>query len=309
VTKAAKSARVAKAAHRGGAWGRDFSERFRALRAALGALGKPLGVNRFAEKYGIPASQISSYENGTRLPEAKAMREIAKATGVSLDWLLLGDGRLTEPRFRAPEHQDGPRSFSLVELHAMMRIYFGNEIGALFGIDPERLQLDAAALLDRVIEEEAKHFENWRAQTDAISTALNGVRRDIGDLEAEITLGIAPSPTHASLGQRVGRGLIGHLVVGGRARRRNEADERLDGIHAALQALASSSRGAVRLLPEHNRAAQPTTDDAADEFVRVAGRGKSDSPTTGNMTGGDYSPRASHALPKTKKATPKHKRR
>ena len=80
-----RTANQAKAEHRGGEWGRDFSARLLALKGGT-------GVNKWAERVGLSQGLVSAYINGTRLPGAESLRAIAERTGVSLDWLLLGWG-------------------------------------------------------------------------------------------------------------------------------------------------------------------------------------------------------------------------
>ncbi len=51
-----------------------------------------LGVRKFAGQLGLSPSLVSSYLNGTRLPTAATLRAVGERTGVSLDWLLFGEG-------------------------------------------------------------------------------------------------------------------------------------------------------------------------------------------------------------------------
>lgn len=49
-----------------------------------------------ARQLGIPASTYLGYENGDREPGKDAARRLAKAYKVSLDWLLTGEGSLSD---------------------------------------------------------------------------------------------------------------------------------------------------------------------------------------------------------------------
>jgi phage repressor protein C with HTH and peptisase S24 domain len=47
-----------------------------------------------AEKLGVSLVSIQNYENGTREPSATFVVNFAKMAGVSLEWLLLGEGQM-----------------------------------------------------------------------------------------------------------------------------------------------------------------------------------------------------------------------
>jgi len=53
----------------------------------------------FAAKCGLPSSTISNYRRNKAIPTIDKVARIAQATGVSLDWLILGEG----PPFRGDE--------------------------------------------------------------------------------------------------------------------------------------------------------------------------------------------------------------
>lgn len=47
----------------------------------------------FARQCGVPESSVRQWVDGTSLPSAEKLIAIANATGVSIDWLLLGKGQ------------------------------------------------------------------------------------------------------------------------------------------------------------------------------------------------------------------------
>ncbi|MBA3522496.1 MAG: helix-turn-helix domain-containing protein, partial [Gemmatimonadales bacterium] len=69
-----------------------MAERLRRLKDAR-------GVRKWADQLGLSPSLLSSYLNGGRLPNTETLRAISDRTGVSLDWLLFGEGG-EEPAMR-----------------------------------------------------------------------------------------------------------------------------------------------------------------------------------------------------------------
>lgn len=59
------------------------------IREAAGLIG---GLRRLSEKAEIVESTIAKWVAGTTEPKAQGMASVAKATGVSLDWLIAGQG-------------------------------------------------------------------------------------------------------------------------------------------------------------------------------------------------------------------------
>lgn len=84
--------------YRAGKRGAAFADRLRALMGPAGP--QRLGVRTFADRVGVAPSQISAYLSGARLPDLETLWGISDATGVSLDWLLLGEGGASEPRYQ-----------------------------------------------------------------------------------------------------------------------------------------------------------------------------------------------------------------
>lgn len=74
-----------------------LAERFRTLRQALGHTQAEI-----AAATGIPLPTWKKYESGDREPGAAALAALA-STGVSLHWLLTGDGELWRDREAAPD--------------------------------------------------------------------------------------------------------------------------------------------------------------------------------------------------------------
>jgi transcriptional regulator with XRE-family HTH domain len=64
----------------------DIGKRIVLLREALG-----YGQGAFAQLTGLTQSGLSNYEAGTRRPEIDKAIQIVQKTGVTLDWIYLGD--------------------------------------------------------------------------------------------------------------------------------------------------------------------------------------------------------------------------
>lgn len=148
-----RTAKQARREHRGGEWGRGVAERLWALKGAA-------GVRAFAERVGVAPSLVSSYLNGGRLPTAERLQRIAERTGVSLDWLLLGEGGAA-PRFRGQDRNQA-------ELEADVAAYVARAASPLLVkafVDPavQRVEVDGALVLRRAVETELTEAERWLA--------------------------------------------------------------------------------------------------------------------------------------------------
>lgn len=66
---------------------KGIPERLRELRKDFG-----LSQERLAQDLGIAVFTVQKWERGSFLPGAKALIAIAEKYGVSLNWLLLGEG-------------------------------------------------------------------------------------------------------------------------------------------------------------------------------------------------------------------------
>lgn len=83
----------------------DFSKRFRELRGDKTQA-------EFAEMIGVSRPTVGYYENGTRLPDAITLRQIAERCKVSSDWLLgLSDFDITAAKEVTAEALGLPQSF------------------------------------------------------------------------------------------------------------------------------------------------------------------------------------------------------
>jgi len=69
----------------------------RALALRIAEVRGTRSQRQFARDLGVFQQNVNRYENGTT-PHADFLIKLAVAEGVSLDWLLLGKGRMKRPR-------------------------------------------------------------------------------------------------------------------------------------------------------------------------------------------------------------------
>lgn len=90
----------------------DFARRLQSLREAYaGAIDLPeLSASEFARMLGIPLASYEAYERGDHEPPLSVLVLFHSKTGVSLDWLIAGDGDHRRPDRRVLQR---PRSAPL----------------------------------------------------------------------------------------------------------------------------------------------------------------------------------------------------
>ncbi len=76
----------------------DIAGRIRMVRGNLSQV-------KFAEKIGLSQRTIANYENGDNIPNAEVVTRISDIFGVSLDWLLKGQGAI-HPELASSEQSD-----------------------------------------------------------------------------------------------------------------------------------------------------------------------------------------------------------
>jgi transcriptional regulator with XRE-family HTH domain len=81
---------------------RAFAARLRAARVTAG-----FETNAdLAREIGVEAETYNRWERGETEPGLASLSKIRRATGVSLDWLVAGDQRATEPENPYPTKND-----------------------------------------------------------------------------------------------------------------------------------------------------------------------------------------------------------
>ncbi|MFU6235016.1 helix-turn-helix domain-containing protein [Pseudomonas aeruginosa] len=86
------------------------------LRSALEAKG--LSIKEAAEACGIPYRSFQNYTLGLREPNAEALGTISSQLGISVDWLLTGDGQMLRgvPVGETHSGAENPREQALLAL-------------------------------------------------------------------------------------------------------------------------------------------------------------------------------------------------
>ncbi|MFA0752052.1 MAG: hypothetical protein SLRJCFUN_002455 [Candidatus Fervidibacter sp.] len=117
--------------------------RLRQLREQLG-----LSQNRFAKLAGIPQPKISRWESGKEAPSAKYLLKLARALGVPVEALLLGEG---------VETRDGQ---AIVRLPVAVKVRAGEAVPPTI-LDSETIEvtLDMAQKADAVVEVKGDSME------------------------------------------------------------------------------------------------------------------------------------------------------
>ena len=171
---ATKPARARKAKdYPGGPWGYRLAQRLRILVTRAG------GVRKFAIRLSDPDSEfspalVSAYLNGTRQPGTKSLRLISERAGVSLDWLLFGEGG-EEPRRRGESWTRGEFEDELAAriIHGLADAAADGEL--VPGEHYSGWTCFAQGILDRAITEQVRtlrEFREWRRRIKAVRAAL-----------------------------------------------------------------------------------------------------------------------------------------
>lgn len=117
----------------------SFSNRLKALRSQLG-----LSQRDFAQKVGITASALSTYENGQKNPSVNVAVKIASEFNVSLDWLC---GLKGTPKIFIP---DNATPFDLQ--NALDGLLLLIQAGLITIYDSERVDLESIDYTDIINE-------------------------------------------------------------------------------------------------------------------------------------------------------------
>jgi transcriptional regulator with XRE-family HTH domain len=112
-----------------------------------------LTQQEFADTTGIHVQQIKRYEAGSSQPSAEALKKIAKAFGITTDWLLFEDSE------RGPDEN--------------LRLQFE----AVSQLPPEEQSIVKEVLDSLIIKYQTRRWDSMRAATAApINQAVTGKR-------------------------------------------------------------------------------------------------------------------------------------
>ena len=162
----------------GGKWGDGVRERLRAVIRENGPSNAA-----FAHRCGVEPPRVSEWVGGDQLPSFANLRQICAETGVSADWLLLGDGG-TSP---LPRQQSRSMAALEEDLAAAVRVHVHRrEAAGAFDTNPGsgvRMSLhgwivDGAGLLADICENEEQKVRDW-IEWEAKTEPLQGISEDI----------------------------------------------------------------------------------------------------------------------------------
>lgn len=161
----------------GGRWGDEIRERLRALIRVEG------GSNRaFARRCGLTASRVSEWLGGEQLLSLARMRDIAERTGVSLDWLVMGECG-SEPVYRAQSRTQKELELDLAV--AVRREIHRREAEGAFDLNgthtrmsEESWWVDGRGVLQDAIDAEVLRVREW-IKYEEETKALAGIADDI----------------------------------------------------------------------------------------------------------------------------------
>lgn len=167
----------------------NLGERLKSARKRAG-----LNMRALAERAGVSAQAISKYERGLDIPSSAVSIRLAKALGVSLEWLLRPTQvSLSTPSYRSHRSQLGSRVKEQLEEQVREWLERYMTIEDIMG---ER-QLFQLPPISRVIEHEEDAelvAEELRRSWNLGDDAIPGL---ISTLEAQgICIGVMPAPDH-----------------------------------------------------------------------------------------------------------------
>ena len=161
----------------GGAWGDGVRNRLRTLVRVEG------GSNRaFARHCGISPARVSEWLGGMQLPSLTQLRVLSKRTGVSLDWLVLGEGGAE------PAYHNQTRTRNELELDlavAVRREIHRRESRGVFDVTDTQTRIgltswwvDGRGILEDAVEAEEQKVRQWITFEEETKT-LDGISQDI----------------------------------------------------------------------------------------------------------------------------------
>lgn len=169
-----------KKARAGGRWGDGFRERLGILIRAKTAGNQA----HFAALCGLHATRVSGWLAGKVLPKLDTIGAIARATSVSVDWLLEGKGH-DEQETAEPVYRGQWRTKPDLEDDIAKRIR--RDIGALplNVLTPDDFELDVPALLKKftgMVRDDMHTYEQWyRSSYQRAESAVHFVKQVVSE--------------------------------------------------------------------------------------------------------------------------------
>jgi transcriptional regulator with XRE-family HTH domain len=147
-----------------------LAKRANALRSKPGALC-----------YAWSTTRVADYRRGEKSPGADHLKVLAEVLDVSADWLLFGSGPMSRTQDRPTKAlADDIAAEVRRRLHARLRWPDDEQDARFEALQPEHLDIDASALLERITGDLEREF---RAEADQMLYTANVERMTVEQAE------------------------------------------------------------------------------------------------------------------------------
>ncbi|MBB4077046.1 transcriptional regulator with XRE-family HTH domain [Bartonella fuyuanensis] len=126
----------------------ELAKRFREIRRALGFAER----KQFAKHLGITAGSIGTYETGISEPTASVLSKYQEVCGISLDWLVTGNGEMFSDMAKAKAAGFKPQTIPAGLMKKLGRIAYTTYRDAKIKLPPEDIAELAAELYKKLQE-------------------------------------------------------------------------------------------------------------------------------------------------------------
>ncbi|ATP11788.1 hypothetical protein BHOIPH791_05300 [Bartonella henselae] len=126
----------------------ELAKRFREVRRILGFTER----KQFAEHLGVTAGSIGTYETGVSEPTASALSKYQEICGVSLDWLVTGNGEMFTDMAKAKAAGFKPQAIPAGLMKRLGHLAYTTYHDAKITLPPEDVAELAAGLYGKLQE-------------------------------------------------------------------------------------------------------------------------------------------------------------
>lgn len=119
----------------------------------------PVERDEFATLLGVPKGTLAGYERGERFPPPEVLRAIRRQTGVSLDWLIAGEGEMRPsedlplPPLESVPVAQPRQGYNRALMHTLIALYIEQALELQTNFTPNELADKVLAMYDRSIDE------------------------------------------------------------------------------------------------------------------------------------------------------------
>ncbi|AUN31277.1 helix-turn-helix domain-containing protein [Niveispirillum cyanobacteriorum] len=115
----------------------------------------PIERDEFAQLLGVPKTTLGNWERGRAFPPEDMLRAIRQQTGVSLDWLITGEGEMRPSQELALPVAAPPQRhyYNRALMHALIKLYIEESRAMRIGLPAEQLADKVLEMYDHSIEE------------------------------------------------------------------------------------------------------------------------------------------------------------